>query len=48
MLVRRAESGAGCSQESREGRAYLSLKLDDPSFTAPIFANLFEDADDQG
>ena len=25
------------------GRDYLSLKLDDPSFTAPIYANLFDD-----
>ncbi len=28
-----------------EGRDYLSVKLDDPSFTAPIFANLFDDED---
>jgi hypothetical protein len=32
-------------QQSKEGRDYLSLKLDDPSFTAPIFANLFDDPD---
>ena len=31
--------------QSNEGRDYLSLKLDDPSFTAPIFANLFDDPD---
>jgi len=24
---------------------YLGLKLDDPSFTAPIYANLFDDED---
>jgi len=48
VFVGRTEIVVGWSQESREGRAYLSLKLDDPSFTAPIFANLFEDADDQG
>jgi uncharacterized protein (DUF736 family) len=26
----------------------LGLKLDDPSFTAPIFANLFDDEDGEG
>ena len=30
------------------GRDYLSLKLDDPSFNAPIFANLFDDEDGDG
>jgi len=48
VFVGRAEIGAAWSQESREGRAYLSLKLDDPSFTAPIFANLFDDEDGEG
>jgi uncharacterized protein (DUF736 family) len=28
---------------SNEGRDYLGLKLDDPSFNAPIYANLFDD-----
>jgi uncharacterized protein (DUF736 family) len=28
---------------SSEGRDYLSVKLDDPSFTTPIYANLFDD-----
>jgi hypothetical protein len=32
-------------RRSNEGRDYLSVKLDDPSFTAPIFANLFDDED---
>ncbi|MCP3476440.1 DUF736 domain-containing protein [Bradyrhizobium sp. CCGUVB1N3] len=41
----RVEIGAGWSKRSIEGRDYLSLKLDDPSFTAPIFANLFKDED---
>jgi len=27
---------------SKEDRTYHSVKLDDPSFTAPIYANLFE------
>jgi uncharacterized protein (DUF736 family) len=37
----RAEIGAAWSKRSDEGRNYLSLKLDDPSFNAPIYANLF-------
>ena len=45
VFVGRAEIGAAWSKESNEGRPYLSLKLDDPSFNAPIFANLFDDPD---
>jgi uncharacterized protein (DUF736 family) len=45
IFVGRAEIGAAWSKRSSEDRDYLGLKLDDPSFTAPIFANLFEDAD---
>ena len=45
VFVGRAEIGAAWSKRSNEGRDYLSLKLDDPSFTAPIFANLFDDPD---
>ena len=41
VFVGRAQIGAAWSKQSNEGRDYLSLKLDDPSFTAPIFANLF-------
>jgi uncharacterized protein (DUF736 family) len=39
----RPEIGAAWSKHSEEGRDYLSVKLDDPSFNAPIYANLFED-----
>jgi uncharacterized protein (DUF736 family) len=46
VFVGRAEIGAAWSRTSNEGRDYLSLKLDDPSFTAPIFANLFQDDDE--
>jgi uncharacterized protein (DUF736 family) len=42
----RAEIGAAWSKCSEEGRDYLSLKLDDPSFNAPIYANLL--AEDGG
>ena len=45
VFVGRAEIGAAWSKQSNEGRDYLSLKLDDPSFKAPIFANLFDDPD---
>jgi uncharacterized protein (DUF736 family) len=45
VYVGRAEIGAAWSKRSNEGRHYLSVKLDDPSFNAPIYANLFEDED---
>ena len=48
VYVGRVEIGAAWSKRSNEGRDYLSLKLDDPSFTAPIFANLFDDEDGEG
>jgi uncharacterized protein (DUF736 family) len=45
VFVGRAEVGAGWTKTSKEGREYLSVKLDDPSFAAPIFASLFDDED---
>lgn len=48
LMVGRAEIGAGWTKVSNEGREYLGLKIDDPSFTAPIYANLFEDQDGSG
>lgn len=45
VLVGRAEIGAAWSKRSNEDRPYLGLKLDDPSFNAPIYANLFDDED---
>ncbi|MFA1672099.1 DUF736 domain-containing protein [Rhizobium mongolense] len=47
VYVGRIEIGAAWSKQSNEGRKYLALKLDDPSFTAPIYANLVEDEDGQ-
>ena len=44
----RAEIGAAWSKRSAEGRDYLSVKLDDPSFNAPIFANPFADEEGDG
>ena len=41
VFVSGADIGAGWTKTSKEGRDYLSVKLDDPSFTAPIFASLF-------
>ncbi len=46
VYVGRAEIGAAWSKRSNEGRDYLSVKLDDLSFNAPIYANLF--ADEEG
>jgi len=43
--VGRAEIGAAWPKRSAEQRDYLSVKLDDPSFNAPIYANLFDDED---
>ena len=40
VLVGRAEIGAAWTKKSNDGREYLGLKLDDPSFTAPIYAAL--------
>jgi uncharacterized protein (DUF736 family) len=43
VFVGRAEIGAAWSKRSNEGRDYLSVKLGDPSFTTPIYADLFDD-----
>src|SRR6185369_8157028 len=48
VFVGRAEIGAAWSKRSEEGRDYLSLKLDDPSFNAPIYANLLDDESGEG
>ena len=39
------EFGAAWKKTSREDREYLSVKLDDPSFAAPIYASLVEAED---
>ena len=48
VYVGRAEIGAAWSKRSTEGRDYISVKLDDPSFNAPIYANLFDDEGGEG
>ena len=45
VLAAIAEIGGAWTKRSNEGRDYLGLKLDDPSFNAPIYANLFDDED---
>lgn len=46
MTSANVEFGAGWTKTSREDRAYVSVKLDDPSLPAPIYATLVEG--DQG
>ena len=36
VFVGKAEIGAAWTKRSNEGRDYLALKLDDPSFTATV------------
>ena len=43
IMVGKAEIGAAWAKRSNEGREYLGLKLDDPSFNSPIYAHLFDD-----
>ena len=38
-----SELGAAWEKTSESGIDYLSLKLDDPTFPAPIYASLFAD-----
>jgi uncharacterized protein (DUF736 family) len=45
IYIGRVEVGAAWSKRSNECRDYLSVKLDDPSFMAPIYANLVEDGE---
>ena len=48
VFVGKAEVGAAWTKRSNEGRDYLSVKLDDPSFSQPIYANLFDGDDGAG
>jgi uncharacterized protein (DUF736 family) len=40
IFAGQTEFGAAWKQKSKEGREYVSVKLDDPSFPAPIYASL--------
>lgn len=42
IFAGQAEFGAAWKRTSRENRDYLSVKLDDPSFPAPIYASLVD------
>ncbi len=42
ILAGATEFGAAWKKTSNEGRDFLSVKLDDPSFPAPIYATLIE------
>ena len=42
VLAGNIEIGAAWKRISKENTVYHSVKLDDPSFPAPIFANLVE------
>lgn len=45
IFAGQTEFGAAWKKTARENRDYLSVKLDDPSFPAPIYASLV-DADE--
>jgi len=45
VVVGDIEIGAGWIKTSKENRDYYAMTLDDPSFPAPIYANLVEDKD---
>ena len=42
IFAGQTEVGAGWKKTSQQNRDYLSVKLDDPSFPAPIYASLVE------
>ena len=42
VFAGQTEFGAAWKKTSRENRDYLSVTLDDPSFPAPIYANLVD------
>ena len=42
------EFGAGWKKKSEQGRDYVSLKFDDPSFPNPIYATMVEVEGEEG
>lgn len=44
LFAGKTEIGAAWAKTSKEGRSYLSAKIDDPSFQSAIYATLIEDA----
>ena len=45
IVTGNVELGAAWKKTAKTGRNYLSVRLDDPTFAAPIFANLVEGQD---
>jgi uncharacterized protein (DUF736 family) len=45
IYLGKAEIGAGWARRSSEGRDYVSVKIDDPSLPAPLYARLFAEED---
>ena len=48
VFIGRAEIRAAWPKHSAEGRDHFSVKLDDPSFNAPIYANVLDGEDGDG
>ena len=48
IFAGKTEFGAAWKKTSRENRDYLSVKLDDPSFPAPIYASLVDAPEGSG
>ncbi|TWF43461.1 DUF736 domain-containing protein [Neorhizobium alkalisoli] len=48
VFAGQVELGAAWQKTSGEGRDYISVKLDDPSFPAPIYAMLTEVEGEKG
>ena len=45
VMVGEADVGAAWSKRTSDDRGFLSVTLDDPSFVAPIFAQLYDNGD---
>ncbi len=45
VLLGEAEIGAAWTKRTNDDRPFLSVKLDDPSFIAPIFTQLYDNDD---
>jgi uncharacterized protein (DUF736 family) len=45
VFAGKTEAGAAWEKTSKAGVTYHSVKLDDPTFAAPIYASLFEQED---
>jgi len=42
VMAGSSEIGAGWTRQSKAGRDYISVKIDDPIWDAPLYANLIE------